>query len=253
MSHIIAINSFRRGTGKSNIAANVATLLSLNGQQVALVDMDLASPSQQTLFGLKDSDVQFTLNDFLWGNCEIEQVAFDLTFRLTSNAPVKGQLYLIPASQRFSDITRVLRGDYYLHLLGPAFEQLSESLGLDTIIIDTHAGLNEETLMVFGLCNAAAILLRGDPLDYQGTAVTLDIARKLDVEQLGLVINELPTTIDPVATLSQVENKFHCNVIAALPHVPELAALASGAIFTLRHPNHPLTYSLKTIATRLTT
>jgi MinD-like ATPase involved in chromosome partitioning or flagellar assembly len=251
MARIIAINSFRRGTGKSNLAANIATLQAASGQNTALIDMDLASPSQQTLFGVSDPDIQFTFNDFLWGNCEIEQAALDLTPRLARRTPLAGTLQLVPASQRLNEIARVLRGDYYSHLLDAAFEQLVESLKLDTLIIDTHAGLNEETLMVFGLCDTALIILRSDMLDYQGTAVTLDIAKQLEISRTSLVVNQLPPTMDPAAMVAHAQEKYQHDVLAALPYTNELAALASQELFVLRYPEHPLTQSLKTIAEQL--
>lgn len=249
MPHTISVNSFRRGTGKSNLTANLGALLAASGQNVAIVDMDLPSPSQQTLFGLTDSDIQFTLNDFLWGNCEIEQAALDLTSRLSLTL---GTLHLVPASQRLNEIARVLRGDYYLDLLHDAFDQLAESLKLDTLLIDTHAGLSEETLMVFGLSDAAVILLRSDSLDYEGTAVTVDVARQLEVERIGLVVNELPTQIPSTTALQQVALNYNCEVFSVLHHTPQLAALASGGIFGLRYPTHPLTKSFRQIAAQLT-
>ncbi len=39
--------------------------------------------------------------------------------------------------------------------------------------------------------------------------------------------------------------------IAALPHCDEMMALASGDIFVLRYPHHPLTASLKVLADKL--
>jgi MinD-like ATPase involved in chromosome partitioning or flagellar assembly len=44
MSRIISVHSFRGGTGKSNAAASVATLLAAEGQRVGVVDTDIQSP-----------------------------------------------------------------------------------------------------------------------------------------------------------------------------------------------------------------
>ena len=50
MTQIIAVHSFRGGTGKSNLTANLATSLGLNGKRVAVLDTDLASPGIHVLF-----------------------------------------------------------------------------------------------------------------------------------------------------------------------------------------------------------
>ena len=51
MSSILAIHSFRGGTGKSNLSANLATCFGLLGKKVAIFDTDLASPGVHVLFG----------------------------------------------------------------------------------------------------------------------------------------------------------------------------------------------------------
>jgi hypothetical protein len=40
-------------------------------------------------------------------------------------------------------------------------------------------------------------------------------------------------------------------MIAVLPHSEEMMALASGHIFTLHYPDHPLTSALKGLVARL--
>ena len=45
MARLIAVHSFRGGTGKSNITANIATLLATEGKRVGIVDLDVQSPA----------------------------------------------------------------------------------------------------------------------------------------------------------------------------------------------------------------
>ena len=44
MSKIISIHSFRGGTGKSNLTANLAAQAAALGNRVAIVDTDIQSP-----------------------------------------------------------------------------------------------------------------------------------------------------------------------------------------------------------------
>ena len=253
MPRIITIHSFRRGSGKSNLTANLATVLAVHGQNVGVVDMDLPAPSQQILFGVDEREIQFTLNQFLWGDCEIEQAAINLTPRLSLGASIKGKVCLVPASQRPGEISRVMRGNYYLHLLQDGFDRLGETLGLDTLLVDTNAGLTEETLMVFSLSDTITILLKNDQLDYQGTAVTVDVARQLGVPRITIVVNETPGAFDFAHVREEVARTYDCEVIGVLPHSDEMAALASQGLFVLRHPAHSLTQALKDIAFKLAT
>ncbi|MCK4652104.1 MAG: P-loop NTPase, partial [Methanosarcinales archaeon] len=41
---IVSIHSFRGGTGKSNITANMATYIASKGNRVGVIDTDIQSP-----------------------------------------------------------------------------------------------------------------------------------------------------------------------------------------------------------------
>ncbi len=112
-------------------------------------------------------------------------------------------------------------------------------------MIDTHPGLNEETLLSIAISDALAIILRPDQQDYQGTSVTVEVARKLDVPRLVLVVSKVPAVFDMANVKARVEQTYHCDVAAVLPHSDEMMVLASAGIFALRYPDHPVTAALK--------
>ncbi len=249
MAKIIPIHSFRRGTGKSNVIANVAALLAVEGRRVGVVDTDVQSPGLHILFGLDEEKVIHSLNDFLWGRCDIEQTVHDV--RPCPGANIKGRVFLIPASTEVSEIARVLRQGYDVGLLGDGFRQLVEGLGLDVLLVDTHAGLSEETFLSIAISDALGIIMHPDQQDYQGTAIILEVARKLDVPHIVLIVNEAPSVFDLADVRVRVEQSYNCEVAAVLPYSDEMMALASADIFALRYPNHPITAMLKQLAARL--
>ena len=249
MSKIISIHSFRGGTGKSNTTANVASLLAMEGRRVGVIDTDIQSPGIHVLFGLHEEEMIHSLNDYLWGKCDIEQTAHDVTPGL--GADIKGQVFLIPSSIKVGEIARVLREGYDVGLLNDGFRKLVEGLGLDVLMVDTHAGLNEATLLSIALSDALAIILRPDQQDYQGTGIMVEVARKLDVPRMVLIVNEVPSFFNFAEVKSRVEQTYSCEVAAVLPYSDEMMALASAGIFTLRYPDHPLTATLKQVAAKL--
>jgi MinD-like ATPase involved in chromosome partitioning or flagellar assembly len=249
MSRIVSIHSFRGGTGKSNTTANLATLLAMEGRRVGVIDTDIASPGIHVLFGMNEEEMGLSLNDYLWGKCEIQQAAHDVTGRL--GQPIKGQIYLIPSSMKAGEIARVLREGYDVGLLNDGFHKLIDDLNLDVLMIDTHPGLNEETLLSIAISDALAIIMRPDQQDYQGTGVTVEVARKLDVPRMLLIVNKVPAVFDPAEVKARVERTYDCEVAAVLPHSDEMMALASAGIFSLRYPNHPIAASYKQVAAKL--
>jgi len=249
MSQIIAIHSFRGGTGKSNIVANIAALYAATGQRVGVVDCDIQSPGIHILFGLDENRVAHSLNDYLWNKCSIREAAYDVTPQ--AGVPFSGPLFLIPASIRAGEIARILREGYDVGLLNDGFHRLISDLKLDVLLIDTHPGLNEETLLSIAISDTLAILLRPDQQDYQGTAVAAEVARKLDVPRMVMIVNKVPQVFNPAEVEARVEQAYQCNVLAVLPHSDDLMVLASSGIFVLRFPDHMLTSILRQIASKL--
>lgn len=254
MSKIISIHSFRGGTGKSNTTANLAALLAAAGQRVGVIDTDIQSPGIHVLFGLSGESIGYSLNDYLWGRCAIEQAVYDVTSKIgtTSNGgPTSGKLFLIPSSIQTDQIVTVLREGYDVGLLTSGFRNLMNELGLDVLMIDTHPGLNEETLFAIAISHALIIIMRPDQQDYEGTGVTVEVARSLDVPQLLLVVNKMPATFATDDVRTRVEQTYGCEVAAVLPHADEMMTLASGGIFALRYPDHPLTQHYREIVARI--
>lgn len=258
MSKIVSVHSFRGGTGKSNTTANTAALLASQGMTVGVIDTDIQSPGIHVLFGLSEDDIKYSLNDYLWGKCEIEKTAIDVTPMLRAdlaahnrNIDIPGTIFLIPSSIKVGEIARVLREGYDVGLLNDGFQNLVRELNLDVLLIDTHPGLNEETLLSIAISDALAIIMRPDQQDYQGTGVTVEVARKLDVPRMVLIVNKTPTSLNFNEVRESVENTYNCEVGAILPHSDEMMTLASSGVFVLRYPDHPITQSLRRVAQRL--
>jgi MinD-like ATPase involved in chromosome partitioning or flagellar assembly len=179
------------------------------------------------------------------GECEIEEAAQDMTKYLGDG--ITGKVFLIPSSTKASDIAQIIKG-YDVGVLVDGYEQLITELELDALIIDTHPGLNNETLMSVSVSDALAIILRPDYQDYQGTAVVVDISRRLGVENLVLVANKIPNTIDLDDLKSRLEKQYGHQVVAMLPHSDEMMALGSQGVFVLHYPDHPIAASIKELA-----
>ena len=250
MSKIISIHSFRGGTGKSNTTANLAALLARSGLRVGIVDTDIQSPGIHVLFGMDRIKIAHSLNDYLWGDCEIRETAYDVTDNL--GVPISGKIYVIPSSLNVGEITRILREGYDVARLNDGFEDLVDALQLDYLLIDTHPGVNEETLLSVAISDGLIIIMRPDQQDYLGTAVTVAVARKLEVPDLMLVVNKVPQDFPMDEVRKRVEEAYDCPVTALLPHSDDMMKLASEGVFVLRYPDHPLTALYEQVIRRIT-
>ena len=108
MGKIVSVHSFRGGTGKSNLTANLAVLTALAGRRVEIVDTDVQSPGIHVLFGFDEDRVERTLNDYLWDRCPIESAAYDVTAALGPGQSSGGAVFLIPSSLRPGEIAQAI-------------------------------------------------------------------------------------------------------------------------------------------------
>jgi septum site-determining protein MinD len=254
MTKIISVHSFRGGTGKSNSSANIAARLAASGRRVAVVDTDVQSPGIHVLFGFDEHIPGPTLNDYLYGTSTIIETAHDVTDRIALSGGATtpgGALYLVPSSMRAGDIARVLRQGYDVEILNDGFRELVKGLQLDYLIIDTHPGLNEETLLSITISDALLLIMRPDKQDYQGTAVTVDIARRLEVPELLLMINKVPSHADRAAMAADVAEIYGVDVAGVLPLSEDIVSNASGGLFSLTDPDHEWSVAIAAVADRL--
>ena len=251
MPTIVSVHSYRGGTGKSNLTANLASSLVQQGKRVCVVDTDIQSPGLHVLFGMDVQSSGLTLNDYLYGRSTIEQVAHDVTAKLGSTVAKGGVLYLVPSSIKVGEITRVLREGYEVNLLTDGLRTLIKTFNLDYLFLDTHPGLNEETLLSIIISDILVLILRHDQQDFQGTAVTVEVARKLKLKQLLLVVNKVLPKLDAANLKHQLQDAYQAPVAGVLPVSEEMIELGSAGIFTLAYPEHPYSQGVREVAAQI--
>jgi len=219
------------------------------GKRIGVIDTDIQSPGIHVLFGLDEDHINFSLNDYLWSKCSVEEAAYDVSasIGLESN----GKIYLIPSSIKTSDIAKVLREGYDPSILNEGFTKLINTLDLDVLLIDTHPGLNEETLLSIAISDVMLIIMRPDQQDYQGTGVTVEVANQLDVPKIFLLVNKTPKVYDQEEVKTKVEKAYNIPIAAIIPHSDKMMTLASSGIFVLKYSDHKITTELKKVVSLL--
>ena len=249
MAKVLAVHSFRGGTGKSNLSANLAVALGLQGRRVAVIDTDLASPGIHVLFGFSPEDGQATLNDHLQGDTPILKCAHEVTPPDVKRA--HGHIWLVPAAMEADRIARLLREGYKVEHLNDALYQLAEQLKIDVVIVDTHPGINEETLLTTAISDCLLMVMRPDTQDYLGTAVAIEVAERLDVPAIRLVVNKLPNHFDREQVRQRVVDSYGVPIGAILPLSEDLLSLASGGLAVLAFPDHQWSQQVLSLAADL--
>jgi MinD-like ATPase involved in chromosome partitioning or flagellar assembly len=249
MPKVVSIHSYRGGTGKSNFTANLVTTVAAQGYRVGVVDTDIQSPGIHNLFGLEPESTDKALNHYLWGMIPITEAAYDVSDRVGLSGD--GKIFLVPSSIRADEIARILNEGYDVSLLNDGFRQLVKGLQLDFLFIDTHPGLSKETFLSIALSHVLILILRPDKQDYQGTAVTVDVARQLRVKKMLLAVNKVTKDTNFDALQGKIEEAYSVPVAGLFPLSEDIAKLASYGVFCVEYPIHPVSQEFRKVAKHL--
>lgn len=246
----VSIHSYRGGTGKSNITANLAYLAARVGKRVAVLDSDLQAPGVHLLFGFDTDRMPYTLSDFFFNRCGLEETAYSLK-NVAELGNIGGSIFLLPSRMTVDAIMQVIAEGYDVGKLNDQLNKLVDDLKLDLLLIDTHPGFNEETLLTIAISDTLIIVLRPDKQDYHGTAVLTEVASRMAVPHVHMLANKVLGNLDKDDIRRKIHQGYGYDVIGILPFAEEMARLGSDGVFAARYPSHPLSKELDLVVQRI--
>lgn len=209
------------------MASNVATLIAEAGGRVAMVDTDIQSPSLNDLYGL-DQD-EWSLGDYLMGRCEIEAA----THRVGRSG-----LRLVPARGRSCPLAEIMATGYDVGLLPEGFKRLASAYDLDVLLLDTHTGLNNETVTAIGCADVLVTVVRAETAVWWGAEATIAKARPT-TSRRSVVVNMSPVGVNAEEARLRAERLYGAPAVV-LPYAPEISELGGERILTEVQPDHSL-------------
>ena len=143
---VIAVTGGKGGVGKTSVSVNLALALSEAGRRTLLLDTDLGLANCDVLLGLSP---RFTLADVVAGNCSVEETILQ--------GP-KG-LLVVPAASGKRHMTELSPAEHVG--LIRAFSDLDRPL--DTMVIDTAAGLGDSVLTFCQAAHDVVVVVCNEP------------------------------------------------------------------------------------------
>ena len=240
LATILAVQSFKGGTGKSTVSANLAVTLARLGKRVAVIDLDLEGPGLHVIFGISDAEIRVTINDVLQSPIPIRDAVLDLTSRLGIGS---GCLLFCPAGHRLEEILKMVDTGFNLSRFKAVLYNLATEYQLDYLLIDSHPGIEKDTILSMAVCDVLVLLSRVDHQDMFGSGVMNEVASQLR-KPVVLILNMIPSSVGEKESKKigeKIASLFNLQVLTALPFNSDVFENLSRGVFVLEHQKDPLT------------
>lgn len=172
LSKCIAFHSYKGGTGKTTIAANLAATLAKKGNVVALIDLDIYAPSLSSYFSCYHP--KNWVNDFLQEKVSIHDILIDYTsilgetngkFYIGFSNYHKDEIYKLDININQIQNTQLSLFRNFILLK----EEIMRKKEADYIIIDTSPGVRFWSINALAISDIILLMLKFGDLDFDGT------------------------------------------------------------------------------------
>ena len=248
---VLAVHSYKGGTGKTLVSMNLASIFASQGKNVCLVDLDLRAPSLDATF---TADGKHWVNDFLGGRCEL----MDLLKDFSKEKGTKGRLLVALANPSMEAIREVVTKDRKwemraLRRLLSLKELLLKNLAMDYVILDTSPGLLYASINAIAAADLALVVTTWDASDVAGTQGMVGELYDLFEKRAIVLMNKIPEQLITNEEMrkrltNQFKSAFKLPVIDLLPCYCDVLRQERSTIMALEKPKHPFSRGLVEIA-----
>jgi len=253
MSKIIAVHSYKGGTGKTSMSVNLAATFAKNGKKVCLFDLDFRAPSLFAI--LKKPNAEYWFNDYLNNTCEINKALIDLTSRISG----EGKFFAClanPSTEAIRDMSSKDR-KWEMRALGRLLalkEALLKEQEFDYLVFDTSPGLQYSSINAIVAADFVVVATTGDRSDVDGTKRMLAELYNLFEKKTGLVLNKVLDTA-AIAKRAEMQTKvkadYQVPLLGMVLCFCEILRAEGNFIFVQDKPDHPFTKILAEMAKKI--
>jgi septum site-determining protein MinD len=204
---IITIASGKGGTGKTILASNLGTALTLLGRRVVVVDADIGMADLGLYLGLEKSPI--TLHEVLAGEATIEQAMYD------GPAGCK----IIPSGLSLSGFSRANP-----QKLKEVADDLARTF--DFIILDCGPGLSKESTIPLAVADEVIIIVNPDLASLADALRIKMMCDAVDTQIMGVVVSRSGLSKAELAP-REVGSMLDLNILVDIPDDDEVRKSAN--------------------------
>jgi septum site-determining protein MinD len=253
LGKIIAVHSYKGGTGKTLLSINLAATFVKQGKKICLLDLDFRAPSLATLLNVTKSD--YWLNDYLNGTCEIDKVLIDSSDRIHNG----GKFFIglaNPTTEAIRDMSAKDR-KWEMRALGRLLalrNSLLNDKGFDYLIMDTSPGLQYSSINAIVSADLVIVATTFDRSDVDGTRRMLRELYDLFEKKTEIVLNKVLNASSSVMkenVQTKIKDVYQAPLLGVIPCFCDVLRAEGNTIFVQEKPEHPFAKILDGIAAEI--
>lgn len=251
---MIAVHSYKGGTGKTLLSVNLAVSLLRHGRKVCLLDLDFRAPSLSSI--LRIDKTEHWLNDYLNGTCKIDQALIDISDRFNS----EGKLLIGLANPATEAIREMSAKDrkWEMRALGRLLSlknSLLNAMDFDYLIFDTSPGLQYSSINAIVSADLVVVATTFDTSDIEGTNRMLRELYDLFEKKTEIVMNKVLHDVSSKSGREELQRKikdmYKVPVLGMIPCFCDVSRAGGTFIFTQEKPEHTFSKIVNEIATKI--
>ncbi|TXT54665.1 MAG: hypothetical protein BAJATHORv1_60162 [Candidatus Thorarchaeota archaeon] len=250
----IALHSYKGGTGRTTLSANIAAILAQRGYDVVLLDMDTWAPSLHTIFRVESP--KYFVGQYLSEELDYQELLIDMSSALG----LKGKLHLGVANQDIDIIQEYTSKDREWHKKALSrILHLRDALqkdGFDILIFDLASGAQPSTVNAIVSSDHVLNICKVDNFDLNGTVqLNEKLYRPLD-KTVSYLLNKIPRPLlnsMETTIVNTVKNSFgsDADILGYFVYSPEVAMTMGVEVHAISKPEIDFVSDLKIIANKL--
>jgi len=253
MGKILAVHSYKGGTGKTLLSVNLAATFAKNGKKICLFDLDFRAPSLATL--LKVAKADYWLNDYLNGTCGIDKVLIDLSEKVNN----KGKLFVglaNPSTEAIRDMSAKDR-KWEMRALGRLLtlrDSLLNDRSFDYLIFDTSPGLQYSSINAIVAADLVLVATTLDRSDVDGTRRMLRELYDLFEKKTEVVLNKVLDAYSKSRKeeiQAKIKEVYQVPLLGLIPCFCDVLKAEGNTVFPEEKPDHPFTKILAEMANEI--
>ena len=266
----LAFHSYKGGTGKTTLIANLAALYAMQGLRICLLDFDLYAPSLGMYFRKKPA---LYLNNLLRGELDKPSGGVDASSLLTdvsSELGLKGKLLLGFSSADKEDIDEIeFQHEQKWQLKAikrfQSFKnQLFEENEIDFLFLDTSPGIRYWSINTLAVSNFLFLVMKTSDMDVEGTKKMVndiyDVLTRYGKSKYFIVLNKVPDVRNSngtewnateLAWAEELQKNIGTQVVGSVPCFCDINFSRHEFLFAVKHPEHPFSKKVADLAERI--